>query len=174
MKKLNEALIVLDADVETAEDCIRLAGEMFEKNGYVNAGYADAVVEREKEYPTGLPGKGINIAIPHTNNKLVNEPAVGVIIPKKAVTFSMMGMKENKLECEVILPLVVKDSHQQIGMLKKMMSIIQDGELLKRLRDQKCRSYFRFCGWTDVCRDKKYCSCTCGCKTGSMEKRICE
>ena len=39
---------------------------------------------------------------------------------------------------------------------------------------QKCRSYFRFCGWTDVCRDKKYCSCTCGCKTGSMEKRICE
>ena len=60
MKKLNEALIVLDADVETAEDCIRLAGEMFEKNGYVNAGYADAVVEREKEYPTGLPGKGIN------------------------------------------------------------------------------------------------------------------
>ena len=49
MKKLNEALIVLDADVETAEDCIRLAGEMFEKNGYVNAGYADAVVEREKE-----------------------------------------------------------------------------------------------------------------------------
>lgn len=136
MKKLNEALIVLDADVETAEDCIRLAGEMFEKNGYVNTGYADAVVEREKEYPTGLPGKGINIAIPHTNNKLVNEPAVGVIIPKKAVTFSMMGMKENKLECEVILPLVVKDSHQQIGMLKKMMSIIQDGELLKRLRDE--------------------------------------
>ena len=132
MKKLNEALIVLDADVETAEDCIRLAGEMFEKNGY-----ADAVVEREKEYPTGLPGKGINIAIPHTNNKLVNEPAVGVIIPKKAVTFSMMGMKENKLECEVILPLVVKDSHQQIGMLKKMMSIIQNGELLKRLRDSK-------------------------------------
>ena len=48
MKKLNEALIVLDADVETAEDCIRLAGEMFEKNGYVNTGYADAVVEREK------------------------------------------------------------------------------------------------------------------------------
>ncbi len=28
MKKLNEALIVLDADVETAEDCIRLAGEI--------------------------------------------------------------------------------------------------------------------------------------------------
>ena len=32
---------------------------------------------------------------------------------------------------------MVKDSHQQIGMLKKMMSIIQNGELLKRLRDSK-------------------------------------
>lgn len=31
-----------------------------------------------------------------------------------------------------------------------------------------------FAVWTYVCRDKKYCSCTCSCKTGSMEKRICE
>ena len=137
MKLLDEANVLLDADVETAEDCIRRAGDMFEKNGYVKAGYADAVVAREEEYPTGLPGKGINIAIPHTNNKLVNAPAVGVIIPKKPVTFSMMGMKENKLECEVILPLVVKDSRQQIGMLKQMMKIIQDGELLKKLRDSR-------------------------------------
>lgn len=137
MKLLDEANVLLDADVETAEDCIRLAGDMFEKNGYVKPGYADAVAAREEEYPTGLPGKGINIAIPHTNNKLVNAPAVGVIIPKKPVTFSMMGMKENKLECEVILPLVVKDSRQQIGMLKQMMKIIQDGELLKKLRDSR-------------------------------------
>lgn len=137
MKLLDEANVLLDVEVDTAEDCIRLAGDMFERNGYVKPGYADAVAEREKEYPTGLPGKGINIAIPHTNNKLVIAPAVGVIIPRKPITFNMMGMKENELECEVILPLVVKDSAQQIGMLKQMMKIIQDGELLKRLRDSR-------------------------------------
>ena len=140
MKLLNEEIIILDADVETAEDAIRMAGELFEKHGYVQEGYANAVIEREKEFPTGLPGKGINIAIPHTNNKLVNNPAVGVIVPKKPVQFCMMGMKDTVLDCELILPLVVKDAHQQIDMLKKMMHVISDGELLRKLKDSKSKT----------------------------------
>ena len=132
---LDPNLITLGADVETAEDCIRLAAGLFEAHGYVQPGYGDAVVEREAVYPTGLPGKGINIAIPHTNNKLVNRPAVGVVVPNKPVKFSMMGMKDNVLDCDIILPLVVKDSHQQINMLKKMMKIIQDSELLLRIKN---------------------------------------
>ncbi|MDF2544657.1 MAG: system, galactitol-specific component [Anaerocolumna sp.] len=137
MGLLDERLVVLNAEVETAEDCIRLAGNLFYQYDYVQEGYADAVVEREKEYPTGLPGKGISIAIPHTNNTLVNKPAVGVIIPKKPISFLMMGTKDNKLQCEVILPLVVKDSEMQLAMLKKMMKIIQDAELLIKIRDAR-------------------------------------
>ncbi len=137
MALLDERLITLDADVETAEDCILLAAGLFEKYGYVKEGYGQAVVEREEVYPTGLPGKGINIAIPHTNNKLVNAPAVGVVIPRKPIKFSMMGMKDNVLDCELILPLVVKDSHQQIEMLKRMMKIIQNGEKLMQIKNSK-------------------------------------
>ena len=136
---LDENLITMNADVETAEDCIRLAAGLFEKYGYVKPGYGDAVVEREAVYPTGLPGKGINIAIPHTNNTLVNRPAVGVVVPNKPIKFSMMGMKDNVLDCDIILPLVVKDSHQQIDMLKKMMKIIQNSELLMRIKDSRTK-----------------------------------
>lgn len=136
-KLLNEDLIVLNADVNCADDCIRLMGALFEQFGYVESGYAEAVAAREVEYPTGLPGKIINIAIPHTNNELVNKPAIGVIIPKQPITFQMMGTKDLQLECELIIPLAVKDSKQQLTMLKKMMKIIQDGELLKKIRDSK-------------------------------------
>lgn len=137
---LNENLIILDADVKTAEDCIRLMGGLFQEHGYVREGYAEAVIKREAEYPTGLPGKVMNIAIPHTNNALVNEAAIGVIIPRGPVEFAMMGMKEEKLSCELIMPLVVKDSKQQLGMLKKMMKIINDGELLQKIRDSKSKA----------------------------------
>ncbi len=140
MALLDERLISIKPEVETAEDCIRLAGELFEEYGYVNAGYADAVINREKEYPTGLPGKTLNIAIPHTNNKLVNKPAVGIVIPPEPVKFAMMGNPDNILECSVIIPLVVKDSHQQIEMLKKMMKIIQDSELLEKIRNSEDKS----------------------------------
>lgn len=138
-KLLDERLIVIDADVHSAEDCIRLMATRFEEYGYVKPGYADAVLKREMQSPTGLPGKGINIAIPHTNGELAINPAIGVIIPSKPVEFRMMGTKETKLNCELVLPLVVKDSKQQIGMLKKLMKIIQDGELLKRLSQLKSK-----------------------------------
>lgn len=134
---LNKNLVIMDADMESAEDCIRTAGNLFFEYGYVEEGYVDEVLEREKVYPTGLPGKGISIAIPHTTNKLVNKPAIGVIIPRKPVRFAMMGTKDNMLDCEIIMPLVIKDSNSQIATLRKLMSIIQDGELLRRIRDSK-------------------------------------
>lgn len=134
---LNKNLVILDADVSSAEECIRKAGDLFFEYGYVAEGYVDEVLEREKIYPTGLPGKGISIAIPHTTNKLVNKPAIGVIIPRKPVQFAMMGTKDSMLDCEIIMPLVIKDSNSQIATLRKLMHIIQDGELLKKIRDSK-------------------------------------
>ena len=45
----------------------------------------------------------------------------------------------------MIIPLVIKDSDMQISMLKQMMKIIQDGELLKKIRDSKDRSEILDC-----------------------------
>lgn len=142
---LDERLIVLDADVHSAEDCIRLMAARFREYGYVKPGYEDAVIEREKSLPTGLPGKGVNLAIPHTNSELVIKPAVGVILPREPVAFGMMGTEGTKLDCGVILPLVVKDPKQQIGMLKRMMTIIQDGELLTRMKNSKSKAEILDC-----------------------------
>ncbi len=145
MSILDEKLIALDVDVTTAEECIRYAAGLFYEHGYVQQGYGDAVAEREKVYPTGLPGKGINVAIPHTNNLLVNKPAVGVLIPKKPIPFLMMGTKDQVLECEVIIPLVIKNSEMQINMLKKMMKIIGDSELLQKIRNSKDKAEIMLC-----------------------------
>lgn len=142
---LDERLVVLDADVRTAEDCIRLMAGLFEQYGYVKPGYGDAVAAREQEYPTGLPGKGINLAIPHTNSLLVSRPAVGVIVPQRPVRFAMMGMKETQLDCELVMPLVIQDSKRQLEMLKKMMKIIQDGPLLRKIRDSKDKAEILSC-----------------------------
>ena len=75
----------------------------------------------------------------------MNAPAVGVIIPRRPVEFAMMGMKAKKLSCEEVIPLVVQDTKRQLAMLKKMMKIIQDGELLRRLRDSKDKAEILGC-----------------------------
>ena len=131
---IENSFIFPDADVQTAEACIRLAAAAFEAEGCVRAGYADSVAAREKKYPTGLPGRGINIAIPHTTSELVDRPAIGVVVPREPVPFSMMGAPDTVLSCGLIFPLVIKDAHQQIDMLKKMRALIPDSELLLKIR----------------------------------------
>ena len=110
-----------------------MAGRL-QECGYVNEGYADMVIAREKVFPTVLPGKEMSIAIPHTDPTLVNKPAIGVIVPKESVEFSMMGEPEHKLEVKLIMPLVIKDSGQQIELLKAMMHVIQDSDRLAKIR----------------------------------------
>lgn len=131
---LNEDLILLDQDVRSAEDAIMLMASKLEELGYVQHGYGEMVCEREKVFPTGLPGKTMAIALPHTNPTLVNKAAIGVIIPRDPVKFKMMGGLETELDVELIFPLVIKNPEDQLSLLKAMMGVIQDGELLKRIR----------------------------------------
>ena len=133
---LDERLVRLDADVKTAEEAIHLMANRLEELGYVRPGYGDMVCEREKTFPTGLPGKTMAIALPHTNPDLVNKPAIGVIVPKESVPFKMMGAPDadEMLDVKLIMPLVIKDPNTQLSLLKAMMNVIQDGELLEHIR----------------------------------------
>lgn len=137
MAVLDKNLIILSADVNNAQECISLGGKILEDNGYVTQGYVEAVLERESVFPTGLMGKEMSIAIPHTESTFVNKPAVAVIIPKKPVKFLAMGSKDQYLDCEIIFPLVVKDAHMQVEMLRKMMKVIQNSALLKQIKEAK-------------------------------------
>lgn len=136
-KLLDERLIILDADVSCAEDAINMMASRLEEFGYVEPGYGEMVCEREKTFPTGLPGKTMAIALPHTNPTLVNKPAIGVIVPRRSVKFKMMGALETELDVELIMPLVIKEPNNQLRLLKAMMGVIQDGELLERIRNSK-------------------------------------
>lgn len=132
---LDKRLVLLHADVATSEEAITLMSERLEELGYVRSGYAEMVIQREKEFPTGLPGKSMCIAIPHTDPTLIEHPAIGVVVPKQPVSFDLMGERGTSLEVELILPLVIKSPGQQIELLKAIMGLIQDGELLKAIRD---------------------------------------
>lgn len=136
-KLLDERLVFIDVDVKTSEEAIRLMAKRLQECGYVNEGYADMVIAREKVFPTGLPGKAMSIAIPHTDPTLVNKPAIGVIIPKSSVEFDMMGEIGTKLDVKLIMPLVIKNSDQQIELLRAMMHVIQDSERLTKIRESK-------------------------------------
>lgn len=134
---LDKRLVITDADVSNSTEAIQMMANRLEKYGYVREGYAQMVIDREKVFPTGLPGKTMCIAIPHTDPTLVNSAAIGVLIPKEPVAFDMMGEPGNTLQVSLIFPLVIKNPKQQIDLLKAMMGVIQDSERLEKIRGLK-------------------------------------
>ena len=58
---LNREMIFPNMEAKDFEDVLRQLGGEATKAGYAKAAYADALVEREKEYPTALDVEGEKI-----------------------------------------------------------------------------------------------------------------
>ena len=94
--------ILLDQDVHSFKEVIQLIGAEFEKAEIVKPSYVEAVVAREKVFPTGLAADGHNIAIPHTDPEHVLRPGMGVVVTKEPIEVSMMGSPDIKLQSKIL------------------------------------------------------------------------
>lgn len=130
---LDPNLIFTNLDFKNKEDLLRfLSGKLLE-NKYVKPEYQQAIIDRENIYPTGLPSLGVNIAIPHADNELVNETTIAIGILKDSVLFYSMEDPKKELNVQIVIMLAIKEPHGQIEMLQKVVDIIQNEELTKKI-----------------------------------------
>ena len=88
---LRKDLIRVNADYASREEALRSFAEVYVKAGVVKDTYPQAILDREKVYPTGLPAIAFDIAIPHCDSQYVNEPAIGVCTLAHPLEFNQMG-----------------------------------------------------------------------------------
>ena len=135
MDVIDENLIKLNMTCANSEQAIRELGTMLFESGRVKSTYVEAVVKREKTYPTGLPGPKIGVAIPHTDSNHVNESAIAIGILAQPVVFHVMGNPTETLPVEIVIMLAVESPEKQLGVLRKLAETFQDGPLLQRLKN---------------------------------------
>ncbi len=110
---------------ELKEDAILRAGHMLEASGYVDPGYAESMLEREKNASTYM---GMGLAIPHGTSEtkaLVRESGIVVLQYPDGVDF---GDEKARL---VIGIAGAGDAHLEI--LAKISSALDDEDVLERL-----------------------------------------
>lgn len=112
----------------------KLSKVMLEK-GFVKESYIDAIYEREKIFPTGLPTDDIGVAIPHTDYFHVEETSIGIGILEKPVEFNVMADLENTVEVEILFMLAIKDPDGQLEVLQKLIGLFQDGHTLQDIKN---------------------------------------
>ncbi len=121
MDIVNQDLIVYGLDAADSEDAIRQSAAFLEKGGYVKSSYVDAVLEREKVYPTGLHLDGIDIAMPHTMPEHVNKAAMCIVKLKNPVRFQHMAEPEIDVDAVMLFMMAIENPKEQLSNLKTIM-----------------------------------------------------
>lgn len=126
--------IALNVEAATSEAVIRLLAERLERLGYVRPSFAEAVLAREAQMPTGLPmGRDMNVAVPHTDPEHVIQPGIAIATLARPVNFANMEDPDEKLPVGVVFMLALNDKDRQIEMLQQIMETIQNDELVDAL-----------------------------------------
>lgn len=119
-------LIEINIDLKTKEDVLKKMATILFKNGYVKETYINAILEREKRFPTGIENNVANIAIPHADSEHVLKPGLAVGVLKNTVNFNRMDDPEQKIPVKIVFMLAIKNPQEQLNSLKDLMNLIRD------------------------------------------------
>ena len=134
---LRKELVNVNLEASSKEDLLRkLAGEFLEE-GLVKPSFPQAILDREAVYPTGLPAVAFDIAIPHCAASNVIETSMAVATLAHPVEFRQMGSADITLHPEVVFMLAIQDPDKQLETLQKIMGVIQDRDLLVKIRSSR-------------------------------------
>lgn len=133
-------LIELNMEAATAEEIIQRLGALMVAKQYVKTSYIKAVLEREKSLPTGLALGDFCVAIPHTDSVHVNQSNIAIACLKQAALFQSMINPQEQLKVELVFLLAVRDPNSQVQLLKNLMAVFQNKELLLQIRNAASKS----------------------------------
>lgn len=133
---LFEDLIKFDLEAENYEDAIKKISENACKKGYVDEGFADAVIKREKLYPTALPTEVLKVAIPHPMERdSIKKSAIIVTKLKKPVNFILMGSDKDTVPVNIIFTLAVNGAEHQLTILQKLVGMFSEKESMLKIKE---------------------------------------
>lgn len=137
--------IVIHGLVQNREEAIRLCGQTLFKAGIVGKQFGELCIEREREYPTGLPTE-IPTAIPHAKDDSITENTICFLRLEKPVIFQRMDDDTKSIETDMIFNLAIKDPGQHINALQNMMIFLNNTEALEKCRtlpDNELAAYLK-------------------------------
>ncbi len=136
-EELDRSLIVTGMKAESSDDVMKGLGGLLVRHGYTKETYPEALITREKDFPTGLDVDGVGVAIPHTDVSHVNKVGTAIAVLDHPVTFVQMGTDDETVGVSLVFMLAVVNPTAHIDQLQRIVEIIQDKEVLKQLMEAK-------------------------------------
>jgi len=133
---VREELIFVQKNFKKNSDVIKFLSEELREKAFVKKSFCDAVLEREKKFPTGLYLGKINVAIPHTDIKYVNKPGMAVATLQKPILFRKMDDPTLSIPVHIVFLLVVKDPKSYVKFLSALTKNFSNKSFMQRIYNE--------------------------------------
>jgi len=127
---LKEDCIIEKLDAASKEEALNAMSNMLLAKGYVKESFPEAILEREKHYPSGLPMEGHKIAIPHTDAEYVNKSVILFARLARPLEFSSMGEPDEKIQVSLISMFALEEKKEIGKMLEVLITAYSNHEVL--------------------------------------------
>lgn len=123
---MDESLIFMNLSPKNYNEVIKTMGKTLIERGYVEPRFTDDCLAREKITSTAV---GNMVAIPHTVQDYVMQPAVALAILKEPIQWG-----ESKVDIVLMLALKFESGSYTRDFFRKFYSIISDVKILNEIR----------------------------------------
>ena len=135
---LIEKDLIFKVDFVSLDQAFKCLSKIFLERGLVKQGYLEALMEREKNYPTGIDLTAVsqefpNIAIPHTESMYCNATKVIVIKLERDIVSKDMMNPDKDLNVKYLFMILNKDGGEQSNILAKIMEFATNKENISML-----------------------------------------
>ena len=142
-EELKENLIFLNLKAEDNKEVLQIMGDAMIREEYGDQGFTEALLKREKDYPTGLDVDGIGVAIPHTDAEHVKKEGISIAVLDRPVEFDAMGEENCQIPVKIVIMFTVAGKNKHIDRLLQVLDMIKDEEILQGLLDAKNKKEIR-------------------------------
>lgn len=127
------------------EAALSYIAEKLTEAGYVKEEYKQSLLEREKDFPTGiyLPDS-VNVAIPHTETCFVNEDLFVIGVPEEPILFNQIDDPEKELSVDMIFLFAIKNPKKYLSVLASLTENFTNKELLGYLKNRDLENIEKF------------------------------
>lgn len=130
-------LVFFDFEATDRFDFFKKMEASLKEMGYIKDSWYGAIVEREKNFATGLQFETIAVALPHVDPEHLIKPYIAVIKPKKPIVFGGMAGIGGEIPTELIVNLgLTEHAEGQVAVLQALMGVFLEADAVKDIMAQ--------------------------------------
>lgn len=129
-------LLVLTEKIEgNREEVLSYVAELLLEKGFVKKGYKESLLEREKNFPTGLyVDEDLKVAIPHTEVDFAKQNVLVIVNPLNSVYFYRLDKPDVEIKVDIIFLLVIENPSEYQKFLSKLTENLTNKEFVKLIK----------------------------------------